>query len=96
LSTSIRLAGKDRQHDGRDGKRRRISADNLPSNLHSLSADRLRAVCAAQGLLPQLPVGATKKDMLELLEDCLLEEAEPARIAGAATPKTSAPPKLLK
>ena len=52
-------------------KRQRITADDLPSNMHSLSAEQLRSVCAANGLLHLLPkdkADVTKYDILRILE----------------------------
>jgi hypothetical protein len=54
-------------------KARRLHADDLPSNFHSLSAAQLRTVCASNGLLSMLPPKATKDEIISLIEDELYE-----------------------
>lgn len=68
------------------------ASGSIPSELHSLSADALRSVCAAHGL--SVGVGKTKEEMIELLENrkCGLEAIEltkPAEGEGEAAEEES-------
>ena len=54
----------------------KISADSLPSNLHSLSAPQLRSVCAANGLLHLLPKNASKSEILEIIESEVYDDGK--------------------
>lgn len=56
------------------GKRRKVNADLLPSNLHSLSVGQLRSMCVANGLKSKIPKNAKKIDLIELMEDATFNE----------------------
>lgn len=53
-------------------RRRTMDADDIPSNLHGLSLDRLRSILVAHGLHSLIPKGSKKCDLIELIEDELL------------------------
>lgn len=55
-------------------KRQRLNPDSVPSNLHSLGAAQLRSICAANGLLAELPVDASRDMLITTIEDALMEE----------------------
>ena len=54
---------------------RRLSAESLPSNLHSLSLGQLRAVCAAHGMVPR---GTSTADVIAEIETALYTGTEAA------------------
>ena len=49
----------------------RVTREALPENLHAMTAEQLRSVCAALGLLRRVPAGAVKADYLDILEGIL-------------------------
>jgi hypothetical protein len=55
-------------------KKVKLSADSLPSNMHTMSAPQLRSVCAANGLLHLIDKNASKSDILEMIENELYNE----------------------
>lgn len=52
-------------------RRRRLSAESLPSNMHSMGAAQLRSVCAANGIV--VPASASKQEILDMIEDELFD-----------------------
>ena len=64
-------------------KRRRMTAESLPSNLHSMELGQLKSVLAAHGITD---VGESKAEILSYLEDGLYKEKEsaPLRITGGS------------
>lgn len=54
-------------------KKRRISGDDLPSNLYSMTIAELRAICASH----RIPVakGTSKADIISEIEDALCDES---------------------
>ncbi len=54
-------------------KKDRIDISTLPGNMHSLSVSQLRSLCIANGLKEFIPPGATKSDLLDILEDNIFE-----------------------
>jgi hypothetical protein len=53
-------------------KRPSVDTTTLPGNLHSLNAAQLRSLCIAHGLKKYIPPGATKGDLLDIIEDNML------------------------
>ena len=49
----------------------RFSTSSVPHNLHSLSVEQLRAVCASHGVSPR---GSCKTDIIDQIEDDLCGE----------------------
>lgn len=58
----------------RKKRQRTMDADDIPSNLHGLSIDRLRSILTAHGMRSLIPKGAKKTDLIELIEEELLGE----------------------
>jgi len=50
---------------GTKAKRMKLTAESLPTNVHTMSLQQLRGVCAAHGFLPK---GTTKADVLHEIE----------------------------
>ena len=55
--------------------RPRLSAESLPSNLHSLSLSQLKAVCASHGMVAS---GETTSDVIAEIEAALYQGTEAA------------------
>jgi hypothetical protein len=52
-------------------KRIRVSADDLPSNMHRMSVTELELFCASYGI--RVPSGACKSEIIDTIEDLVFE-----------------------
>jgi hypothetical protein len=66
----------------RGAKRRRLTAESLPSNYASLSLDELRCLCAAHGFAPK---SDTKDGVLHEIENELHDDKDAPLLLTAAT-----------
>jgi len=82
-ATHAIMSGSAKQTAGKGvPKRRKLTADSLPSNLQSLSLDQLQCACAAHGFIPK---GTCKADVLKEIEAELDSDA-PLMLKGGDGP----------
>jgi hypothetical protein len=73
-SSSTALIRRDTSNKRDKASKDSKPAHTLPANLHRMSLEQLRSLCAAEGWLSSIASDATKSDVLEFLEQQYYEE----------------------
>ncbi len=78
----VTVGRNDQLTESKRARKAASSGDSIPSNLHSMSAAQLRAVCASHDLLHLVDKGMSKAELLDVLENEFYEQKSPPPAFG--------------